>query len=128
MTESYNLAKSESDALSDFDKVMTRGRSSSPGSEPDGFYQPSRPRIKMDPENTKHGLAKLALTIIELLRELLERQALRRVEGGSLTAEETERLGTTFMRLAEEMEKLKKDFGLEGEDLNIDLGPLGKVF
>ena len=59
---------------------------------------------------------------------MLERQALRRVEGGSLTDEETERLGTTFMRLAEEMEKLKKDFGLEDEDLNIDLGPLGKVF
>jgi hypothetical protein len=67
------------------------------------------------------------LTLVELLRELLERQALRRIEAGSLTEEQGERLGTTFMQLAAQMEKLKKEFGLEDEDLNIDLGPLGRL-
>jgi hypothetical protein len=62
-----------------------------------------------------------------LLRELLERQAIRRIEAGSLTADEVERLGSTFMRLSEQVEKLKKHFGLADADLNIDLGPLGRL-
>ena len=67
------------------------------------------------------------LTIIELLRQLMERQALHRIEGGSLSDEEVERLGRTFMALAERMEELKVAFGLEGEDLNLNLGPLGDL-
>ncbi len=84
-------------------------------------------RIRIDPENVKNGLVQLVLTLIELLRELLERQALRRIDGGSLTAEEIERLGLTFLRLSEEMDRLKQQFGLTDDDLNLDLGPLGKL-
>ena len=85
------------------------------------------PQIRVDPENVRNGLMKLVLTLIELIRELLERQALRRIDGGSLTAEEIERLGLTFLRLSEEMDRLKQQFGLTDDDLNLDLGPLGKL-
>ncbi len=84
-------------------------------------------RVETDPEQLERGLAHLVLTIIELLRQLMERQALHRIEGGSLTAEEVERLGRTFMALADRMEELKAAFGLEGEELNMNLGPLGDL-
>ena len=84
-------------------------------------------KLKFNPENVRNGLAQLVLTLVELLRELLERQALRRIDGGSLSDEEIERVGATFVRLAEEIENLKEYFGFTDEDLNIDLGPLGKV-
>jgi hypothetical protein len=84
-------------------------------------------RVNADPHNVEKGLAQLVLTLIELLRQLMERQAIRRMEGGSLTDEEVERLGTTFMLLQRRMGELKKSFGLEDADLNIDLGPLGKL-
>ncbi len=84
-------------------------------------------RVNADPEQLEKGLAHLVLTIIELLRQLMERQALHRIEGGSLTADEIERLGRTFMALAERMEELKVAFGLEGEELNMNLGPLGDL-
>ena len=83
--------------------------------------------INIDQADVSKGLAKLVLTIIELLRELLERQAIRRIDSGTLTREEMNNLGTTFMKLAEKMEELKSQFGLKTEDLNIDLGPLGKL-
>ena len=83
--------------------------------------------INIDQADVSKGLAKLVLTIIELLRELLERQAIRRIDSGTLTKEEVNNLGTTFMKLAEKMEELKSQFGLKTEDLNIDLGPLGKL-
>jgi hypothetical protein len=70
---------------------------------------------------------RLVMTLVELLRELLERQALRRIDGGSLSAEEIERLGLTFLRLSQEMDRLKQEFGLSDEDLNLDLGPLGTL-
>ena len=84
-------------------------------------------KIRLQPENIRNGLAQLVLTLVELLRELMERQALRRIDAGSLTTEETERLGTTFLRLAEEIERLKEFFGFTDEDLNLNLGPLGKL-
>ncbi|OHB66471.1 MAG: gas vesicle protein GvpK [Planctomycetes bacterium RBG_13_63_9] len=84
-------------------------------------------RIQLNPDNVRNGLAQLVLTLVELLRELLERQALRRIDGGSLTEGEVERLGETFLRLAEEIEKLKEYFGFTDEDLNLNLGPLGKL-
>jgi hypothetical protein len=65
--------------------------------------------------------------VVELLRQLMERQALRRIEGGSLTDEEVERLGRTFLALSERMEELKDVFGLEDKDLNLNLGPLGDL-
>jgi hypothetical protein len=88
---------------------------------------PFAPRIEADPENLEKGLAKLVLTVIDLLRQLMERQALRRMEEGSVTPEQIERLGLTFSRLADRMEELKKSFGLEEEELNLDLGPLGRL-
>ncbi len=84
-------------------------------------------KIQLQPENVRNGLAQLVLTLVELLRELLERQALRRIDAGSLTSGEVERLGTTFIRLAEEIDRLKQYFGFTDEDLNLDLGPLGKL-
>jgi hypothetical protein len=84
-------------------------------------------RVNSDPENLEKGLAQLVLTIIELLRQLMERQAIRRIEGGTLSDEEVERLGQTFLLLAERMEELKDAFGLTDEDLNLNLGPLGNL-
>ena len=84
-------------------------------------------KINADPDRVEQGLSKLVLTLIELIRRLLERQALRRVEGGTLSDEEIERLGETFIKLEEKMAELKIIFGLEGEELNIDLGPLGNL-
>jgi hypothetical protein len=84
-------------------------------------------RIDADPENVERGLAQLVLTIVELLRQLMERQALRRVEAGGLDDETVERLGTTLMALEQRMHELKVVFGLSDEDLNIDLGPLGRL-
>lgn len=84
-------------------------------------------RINADPEGVERGLAQLVLTIVELLRQLMERQALHRVEAGTLSDEQTERLGRTLMLLAERMDELKREFGLEDRDLNLDLGPLGRL-
>ena len=84
-------------------------------------------QINADPEGVEKGLAQLVLTLIEFLRQLLERQALRRVEGGSLTDDEIERLGQTFLKLQERMDELKEVFGLEDQDLNLNLGPLGDL-
>ena len=84
-------------------------------------------RINADPENVGKGLAQLVLTLIELLRQLLERQALKRIEAGSLSEAEIERLGLTFMRLEERMVELKEAFELEDADLNLNLGPLGDL-
>lgn len=84
-------------------------------------------RFNADPERLEKGLAQLVLTLIELLRQLMERQALRRIEGGTLTPDEVERLGRTFLALAQRMEELKLEFGLADEDLNLNLGPLGDL-
>jgi uncharacterized protein YjiS (DUF1127 family) len=84
-------------------------------------------RVTADPEGVERGLAKLVLTLIELLRQLMERQALRRMEAGSLSDDEIERLGQTFLKLDARMEELKQIFGLEGEELNLNLGPLGNL-
>jgi hypothetical protein len=84
-------------------------------------------RVETDPEGLEKGLAQLVLTVIELLRQLMERQAVHRMEAGNLSSEEIERLGQTFMALADRMEELKQIFGLEADDLNLNLGPLGDL-
>ena len=91
--------------------------------------QPVRYRLDADddPRAAERGLAALVLTVVELLRQLMERQALRRVEEGSVTDQQAERLGYTLMRLDERMMELLEQFGLEREQLNIDLGPLGTL-
>lgn len=108
-------------------KVLAGGHSSLFGSELDRVEAALHRRVNADPERLEKGLAHLVLTIIELLRQLMERQALHRIEGGSLSAEEVERLGRTFMALAERMQELKREFGLEDADLNLNLGPLGDL-
>ena len=84
-------------------------------------------RVDADPEKVERGLAQLVLTVIELLRQLMERQALRRMEQGTLTDDEIERLGETFMKLERRMAELKEHFELEDRDLNLSLGPLGRL-
>ena len=81
-------------------------------------------RISADPEIVENGLAKLVLSIIELIRRLLEKQALRRMDAGNLSEEEIERLGNALMKLEEKMAELKKVFGLTDDDLNMKLGPV----
>lgn len=84
-------------------------------------------RVEIDPNNVEHGFAKLVLIVVELLQRLVERQAMRRIEGDSLTDEEIETLGVTLMKLEAQVQELRVIFGLEQEDLNINLGPLGKL-
>jgi hypothetical protein len=84
-------------------------------------------KTNIDENNIEKGLTKLVLTLIELLRQLMEMQAIRRIDAGQLNAEEVERLGNTLFLLNEKMEELKKTFGLADEDLNLDLGPLGEL-
>jgi Gas vesicle protein K len=97
------------------------------GNELDRLDAALRRRVNADRDNLEKGLAQLVLTLVELLRQLMERQALRRIEGGSLDPDEVERLGQTFMLLEQRMEELKETFGLDDEDLNMDLGPLGRL-
>lgn len=81
-------------------------------------------RINADPEKVEQGLARLVLTVIELLRRVLEHQAVRRMDGGGLTDEQVERLGLALLRLNDRMGDLKQTFGLTDDDLKIDLGPI----
>ncbi len=84
-------------------------------------------RIDANPKNVEKGLSKLVLTLIELIRKLLEKQAMRRIDAGSLSEEEIERVGETLMKLENKMQELKGIFGLKDEELNINLGPLGDL-
>jgi hypothetical protein len=85
------------------------------------------PRINIDAQSVEQGLAKLVLTLIEFIRRLLEKQAIRRMEGGDLSPEQLEQLGLALMKLEEKMQELKAQFGLAEEDLNLDLGPVGRL-
>lgn len=84
-------------------------------------------RLEADPQRIERSLVQLVLTLVELIRQLMERQAVRRLEGGSLTEAQEEQLGMALMKLAQKMEELKEYFGLEDEDLNLHLGPLGNL-
>ena len=115
----------ESDSISDFalvmqqeDRIQRRDRGPAP----------CRARIELDPDQVKNGLGALVLTVVKLLHELLERQALRRIDAGSLSDAQIEKLGLTLMQQADEIDRLRKEFGLEESDLNLDLGPLGKLY
>jgi hypothetical protein len=112
----------ESQALSDFAKIMQKG-----GSFPARSADGRPPRINLDQDNIKNSLGQLVLTLVKLLHELLERQGIRRIEAGSLTDDQIERLGLTLMKQAQEIDRLRQEFGLEEEDLNLDLGPLGQL-
>ena len=84
-------------------------------------------RVNADRESLEKGLAQLVLTLVELIRQLMERQALRRIDGGTLSKDQVERLGQTFMELDKRMAQLRDSFGLDEEDLNLNLGPLGNL-
>ena len=84
-------------------------------------------RINIDAQSVEQGLAKLVLTLIEFIRRLLEKQAVRRMEGGDLSPEQIEELGLALMRLEAKLHELKTQFGLTDEDLNLDLGPIGRL-
>src|SRR5947199_3458756 len=84
-------------------------------------------RIDVDAEGVEQGLAQLVLTLVEFLRQLLERQAVRRMEGGSLSDDEVERVGVALMKLDEKVHELAVQFGLTPAALNITLGPLGDL-
>jgi Gas vesicle protein K len=85
-------------------------------------------RLDLPAQPSEKSLLQLALTLVRLLHELLERQAIRRMEAGTLDATEIEQVGTALYLQAQELEKLRKQLGLRREDLNLDLGPLGKLF
>ncbi|HKR71044.1 MAG TPA: gas vesicle protein K [Streptosporangiaceae bacterium] len=86
-----------------------------------------RLHIDADPEDVERGLVTLVLTLVELLRQLMERQALRRVDQGTLSEEKIDEVGRTLMALDQRMTELVDHFGLDRGDLNIDLGPLGQL-
>lgn len=111
----------QSGALSDFARVLN--------GEQNAFCRKNgqKGRLNMDEQNLKNGLGQLVLTLVKLLHELLERQAIRRIDAGSLSDDQIERVGVTLMHQAEEIDRLRVEFGLEEEDLNMDLGPLGKL-
>src|ERR1041385_4555474 len=84
-------------------------------------------RIDVNSEGVEQGMAQLVLTLVEFLRQLVERQAVRRMESGSLSDEEVERVGLALMKLEEKVHQLAEQFGLRPSDLNINLGPLGDL-
>lgn len=86
-----------------------------------------RPHLDMDRDSAERSLAGLVLTVVELLRQLMERQAIRRIDEGDLTDSQIEEIGSTLMALDEQMTRLREHFGLAPEDLNLDLGPLGTL-
>jgi hypothetical protein len=113
---------------------MTHARTGGASGEPAGPGRGSARTCRLplwhldaDPESVERGLAGLVLTVVELLRQLMERQAIRRVDQDDLTEEQIEKIGTTLMALEERMTELREHFGLSPEDLNIDLGPLGPL-
>jgi len=86
-----------------------------------------RQRLDVDPAEVRKGLGQLVLTLVRLLHEVLERQAIRRMDSGTLDEKQIDKLGTTLMLQAEEITKLAKEFGVDESELNLDLGPLGKL-
>jgi hypothetical protein len=123
--------KVESETLGDFARVMQAGTglvTAAPGKGDVYDTQTGRPgRLNLDQDNVKNGLGQLVLTLVKLLHELLERQAIRRIDAGSLSDADIEKIGVTLMKQAEEIERLRREFNLDEEDLNLDLGPLGKL-
>lgn len=85
------------------------------------------PRWNADPEDVRRSVARLVLTLVEFIRQLLERQAIRRMDAGTLTPEEVEAVGLALMRLEETVRDLAARFGLDPDDLNLDLGPVGRL-
>ena len=118
------LAQETDQRKSSREKIQAKILSSALDDELNHFLEP---KTTVDPQGVEKGLIKLVLTLVDLIRKLMEKQALRRIEAGQLNAEEFERVGNAFFLLDEKMEQLKETFGLKDEDLNLDLGPLGEL-
>lgn len=112
------MDRAESTGISAFERVMS---TEAP------FVSSPAAQVDIDPEGVKNGLAALVLTVVKLVHELLEKQALRRIDEGSLTDTEIERIGLALMKQSEEIERIRQVFGLDEKDLNLDLGPLGRL-
>ena len=119
------MAPVDSEARPDLARVIEPGAPVTPHGQ--NSDERLRLRLNLDAHNVKNGLGQLALTLVKLLHELMERQAIRRMDAGSLSEEQIEQVGLTLQRQAEEIERLRVVFGLEEDDLNLDLGPLGKL-
>ncbi len=91
------------------------------------FAKAAPPRWNADPDDVRRSVVKLVLTLVEFIRQLLERQAIRRMDAGTLTADQTEAVGLALMRLDETVRELGAQFGIAPEDLTLDLGPVGKL-
>ena len=124
-----NGTRVESTSVSDFARVMNAGCDSGCPAQavPEAVTVLRQPRINLDEDNVKNGLGRLVLTLVKLLHELLERQAIRRIDAGYLSDAEIERLGLALMKQTQEIERLRQEFDLDEEDLNLDLGPLGRL-
>lgn len=117
---SHPAPEVRSNALEDFAAVLKQHERSA------GHSKHTPPtRIRLDPERVEQGLVKLVLALVEFLRQILEKQAIRRMEGGSLTEAEIDTLGTTLMKLEAKIKELQESFGID--DLNLNLGPLGDL-
>jgi hypothetical protein len=88
-------------------------------------FGPVRPRLELEPGKIERGVLTLVLSLVELLRQVMEKQAMRRIDAGSLTADEVDRLGRSLMELESTLRQLQAQFGID--DLNIDLGPVGRL-
>ena len=110
-------------ALDDFARALGGGRTAA-GREDGGAAGVFPRRINADESTVEKDLAKLVLALVDLVRQLMERQAVRRVNAGSLSDDEVERMGETFLKLDRRMEELRTAFGLKREDLNLSLGPI----
>jgi hypothetical protein len=95
--------------------------------ELDRLSRAAPPRWNADPDEVRRSVGKLVLTLVEFIRQILERQAIRRMEAQTLSADQTESVGLALMRLEETIRDLSDQFGLDPEDLNLNLGPLGKL-
>jgi hypothetical protein len=113
-----------SQSRNDNGKTIARTLSSAVDNGRNQFLEP---KTNIDQKNVEKGLTKLVLTLVELIRKLMEKQAIRRIEDGQLSAGEIENVGNAFLLLDEKMEQLKKMFDLTDEELNLDLGPLGEL-
>jgi hypothetical protein len=119
----------ERDILGELQSALDRtaeGAAPAP-SEEEGGAASLRRRIATEPDTVERDLIKLILTVVELVRQLMERQALRRVDQGDLSEDQEERIGMTLMLLEERMTELRERYGLSAADLNLDLGPLGSL-
>jgi Gas vesicle protein K/Gas vesicle protein len=121
--EPVPFLKEDSQSESSHEKLLARAL---PATD-EGLGQLFGPKTNIDPKNVEKGLTKLVLTLVDLIRKLMEKQAIRRIEAGQLNVGEIEKMGNTFLLLDERMEQLKEMFGLQDEDLNLDLGPLGEL-